>query len=137
MKPLQLIIPAHLRYLAMVRDSFYSFGSHANIGYDHIHDIVLAVDEALSNIIEHNYRQVPDKTIKVTCSIRRKKLIVVIEDKGGSYSFAPPSESKIKDNIDRRSRRGFGQFLISTLMSKVKLSGSKAKGNKLILEKVL
>lgn len=137
MKPLQLVIPSHLRYLAFVRESFYSYGNHAKVKYEHIYDVVLALDEALSNIIEHNYKQNPDKTIKITCKISLKKMVITIEDKGGVYSFNPPSAEGIDQNIANRSRRGFGQFLINRFMNRVRLSRSKSRGNKLVLEKTL
>ncbi|MFH1282459.1 MAG: ATP-binding protein [bacterium] len=136
-KPLQLIIPTHFRYLNFVRESFYSYGNYFDLPKEYINDVVLVVDEALSNIIEHSFKNKPDSTIKITCRFRGRKIRIEIEDNGNQYLFAPLSTGGIEKNVSRRSRRGFGQYLIQKLMNNVKLVKVRDKGNKLILEKSL
>jgi anti-sigma regulatory factor (Ser/Thr protein kinase) len=99
--------------------------------------VILAVDEALCNVIEHNYKNSSCGIVKATFKISKKKLSIIIQDSGSEYSFVPPSADEVRHKVLNRTRRGFGQYLVNHLMSAVKLRSSKSKGNVLILEKAL
>ena len=137
MKPLRIQIPTSLKYLSTARESICSFGEHFKISDEIIYDIVTAVDEALSNIIEHNYNNTPDGAIAIELFKDMKKIRIIVEDKGSNYSFNPPDSGVIEKRIESRCKRGFGQFLIENLSSRVRLVNSGENGNKLVLEKDL
>ena len=53
--PVTLIVPSHPKYLYVVRSALYPLLTDAGFGRKDTRRIILAVDEACSNIIKHAY----------------------------------------------------------------------------------
>lgn len=85
--------------------------------------IILAIDEALSNVIQHGYTNYTKDIIKLTLSCNTKGFVFKIEDNADTFLG---QDEKIES-------RGFGLFIINNIMEMERLQ--VAKGNILILKK--
>lgn len=99
-----------------------------------ISDVVLAVDEAVTNIIIHGYRGQLG-IIKVILEIEDDRLIVRLRDQAPAYD---PLNTPVPDSsvpLVQRPLGGLGVFLIKQLMDDVKHLLSPQGGNELIMVK--
>ena len=99
-----------------------------------ISDVVLAVDEAVTNIILHGYRGQLG-IIKVILEIEDDRLIVRLRDQAPAYD---PLNTPVPDSsvpLVQRPLGGLGVFLIKQLMDDVKHLISPQGGNELIMVK--
>ncbi len=95
--------------------------------------IVLAVDEACSNIIRHAYKNKPGQPIIVTCHILSDKLEITMIDRGEAADV-----SSIKPRrLDDIRRGGLGVYIIRTIMDEVHYENVAAIGNRLVMAKYL
>jgi len=92
-----------------------------------VDDIVLAVGEALSNVVE---RADSSAFFLVRCAFDGKKLAVRVEDHG--RGFNPP---RIPVDEPAVGSRGFGLYLMNRLMDRVDLQTKPGVGAVLELEK--
>ena len=85
-------------------------------------EIVLAVDEAASNIIKHGYK-IEDKNnkIEIKLEIVKKKLFVHLFD-----NAIPVNQEKIKHrNLEDIKPGGLGSYFINNIMDEIKWEKSK------------
>lgn len=75
-------------------------------------DIETAVGEALANAAEHGHRA--ESGFEVRFSIDNDRVVIEVQDEGGGFAAAPPSQSPPHD-----APRGFGIFLMRNLMDEV------------------
>ena len=93
--------------------------------------VVLAVDEACSNIIKHAYNNEPYNVIKVNCSIFKDRLEIRLRDFG-----TKANQKNIQPrNLDDVRPGGLGVHLIRTVMDKVVYKNDPKQGNHLLLVK--
>ncbi|HOT96916.1 MAG TPA: ATP-binding protein [bacterium] len=95
--------------------------------------IILAVDEACSNVIRHAYHNIGGQPIYVTCRITPIKLEIVIIDLG-----EPADIKSIKPRpLDELRPGGLGVHIIRTVMDEVHYENLSRIGNRLIMAKFL
>jgi anti-sigma regulatory factor (Ser/Thr protein kinase) len=93
--------------------------------------IVLAVDEACTNVIKHCYGGDPCQQLVITATIQPEQLIIQIQD------FGPPIDlEKIRPRTLSDVRPGgLGTYFISRIMDKVEYTTVPGSGNVLLLVK--
>lgn len=100
--------------------------------------IVLALDEALTNIIIHGFKYNPNGTINVEFLRENNKICLIIEDNGKYYDITkikPPAPLTL---MRKGKTHGFGIYIIKVVMDEVKyIYSEKDKTNKLILIKYI
>jgi anti-sigma regulatory factor (Ser/Thr protein kinase) len=83
---------------------------------DRLPEIMLALQEASTNVVRHAYRDFPEPgTIGVRCKISAQLLRLEVIDQGQGYDFdhtPPPDFSQPRDG-------GFGLHLVRSTMSRV------------------
>lgn len=93
--------------------------------------IILAIDEACSNIIRHAYKGKSGQNIIITCKIKPTKLEFILEDEG-----EPADVKKIKSRpLDEIRPGGLGVYIITSVMDKVKFADGMESGNRLVMQK--
>jgi serine/threonine-protein kinase RsbW len=100
-------------------------------------NIVLAVDEACTNIIKHAYQYATDKEIEVSVFPNNDSFEISIYDSGRSFDPAEIREPDLKEHIGHRKRGGLGVYLMKKLMDKVEYNFHKGKRNEVRLIKYL
>lgn len=103
-----------------------------------VFDVQLAVDEALTNIIEHAYSGVQHGEIVIRCSLSdsKREFTVKLIDRGKPFDpqtvALPDTEAKLED----RRRGGLGIFFIKRYIQTVKYAVSGME-NELTMTKLL
>ena len=112
---MELKISSDPRWLRLVRTVMQEVSRQAGFGEAERHQIALAVDEALANVIKHSYKGQPDGAISLTCQVDNGSLEVVMRHWGerfdpGCTTDLPPDELRAG---------GRGLFLIRATMDEV------------------
>ncbi len=132
---IKLIVKSRTENLSLIRDFIASNARRAGIQEDIIENIMLAVDEACSNIIKHAYKLNPDGEIKIKLDFKNDKFTVIIQDHG--ISFEPDSVPKpdLQKYYRQRKVGGLGMFLMKSLMDEVEYISVPGKYNRVLLTK--
>ena len=100
-------------------------------------NIILAVDEACTNIIKHAYQYATDKEIEVTVLRKNRSFEIRIFDTGRSFDPTTIRQPDLKEHIGHRKRGGLGVYLMKKLMDRVEYDFHKGKRNEVRLIKNL
>jgi serine/threonine-protein kinase RsbW len=116
-----------------VSDAARQFGFHE----EDVANIVLAVDEACTNIIKHSYQYAPDKEIEIAITRNNGTFEVKIKDHGKSFNPGSLRAPDLKRNLSEHRRGGLGVYLMRKLMDKVEYSFEPGETNEVSLVKYL
>jgi len=78
-------------------------------------DIELAVDEALTNVVEHAYQFDDSRFFGMTILLQEDRLTVTVTDFGKSHAPRDAATEEVVDDFTKRLRRGRGKLLIKKL----------------------
>lgn len=120
--------PAHL---ARVRESVRDFLGGSGFGEEEEARIIMALDEACTNIIRHAHADLV-KPVRLEMKWLRTRLRFVLRDYG--KPFHPPSHET--RNLEDVARGGYGLVIIRTVFDHVDYA-PLATGTRLTLEKLL
>ena len=116
----QLTIPASTNFLAEVRNFVELHAKEHGFTETDIHDVRLAVDEAVTNIIKHAYNFDDSKEIEVEMEFNEEELHVSLSDTGKNFELKSLKQPDIREYAKQKKRGGMGLYLIHTLMDEVK-----------------
>jgi serine/threonine-protein kinase RsbW len=102
-----------------------------------IANIVLAVDEACTNIIKHAYQYAPDKEIFIAILRNNGTFEVKIKDTGKNFDPEALKAPDLKRNLSHHRRGGLGVYLMKKLMDKVDYEFAPGRSNEVSLVKYL
>jgi serine/threonine-protein kinase RsbW len=100
-----------------------------------IANIILAVDEACTNIIKHAYQYAADQEIEVSIIPGTRSFEIRIYDNGKAFDPSLIHPPDLKDQIGHRRRGGLGVYLMKRLMDKVEYNFVPGKRNEVRLVK--
>ena len=129
---LKFAMPSDPRYLPVVRGAVGPLA--AAIGWDEAEcrAIVVALDEALANVIRHAYHSRADGLIELECRESADGLEITLLDNGDA-----PDRSKIcAREIGCEQPGGLGTHIIKRVMDKVSYEESP-EGNRFVASKLL
>jgi anti-sigma regulatory factor (Ser/Thr protein kinase) len=92
-----LIVPSQPKYLFVIRSALYPIVVDAGFSKKEVRKIVLAVDEACSNIIKYAYEGDHSKTIALKVSVDPGALAIELKDSGKKPDVAKISPRKLDD----------------------------------------
>ncbi len=130
---IQLNIPSHPKYLQLVRGVMKKVTQIIGFSEDDSGHIILAVDEACSNIIKHSYMNDPKGKIDLSIKIHEKELKINITDYGKQCDIEQMQPRKI-DNI---RPGGLGIYIMNKVMDSVEYDYSSSRQNQIIMIKRL
>ena len=112
---LRFLLPSHPRYLSVVRAAVGELGSVYGLPAEECRGMILAVDEALANVIRHAYRGEFDREIEVTCQAFLDRLEFTLLDRGD-----PPDPARLEPHpLDDAALGGRGTHIIRSIMDEV------------------
>jgi anti-sigma regulatory factor (Ser/Thr protein kinase) len=124
---LELSAPARPEEIGSLRHALSDWLAGAGAGRDEVDEVSLAVDEALTNAVEHAYRKGEEGTLAVRARRDRDGVLAVtVRDFGHGDWQAPPA----------RPGRGCGIGLMQRLMDSVEVSWTP-KGTEIVLRRRL
>ena len=123
--------------LSRIRDFIKKYSGQAGFDEETSNKIVLAADEACTNIIKHAYKFSEKGKININLSFSNKKLRLSITDEGIHFNSKSVPEPDLKKYYEERKVGGLGMFLMKKLMDEVSYSQPNSKRNKVTLIKYL
>lgn len=99
--------------------------------------IILAVDEAVSNIIEHAYaeHETDSAEIKINVEGSPERFCIRITDSGNTFNPTQVSNPDIKMHIREGKKNGLGIFLMRQIMDEVEYNFKSGVENELVMIK--
>ena len=130
---IQIRIASDPKFLVVVRDVVSRFCELMECSEEDQRGIVLAVDEACSNIIRHTYLGAACHTIDVSCTGNPERIEIVLRDCG------PPIDLKRVQPrpLDQVRPGGLGTHFIRSIMDEVEYGYEEGCGNVLRMAKRL
>ncbi len=132
-KQLRMKIRSDPAQLGRVRGEVEAFARRAGLPEPAAGQVVLALDEALTNIIRHAYEGATDRPIEIDVSVRNGELGLVLRDYG-----------KVIDRMKIRSRDlndlrpgGLGVYIMNECMDGVEFTPAEGGGTRLTMTKTL
>jgi anti-sigma regulatory factor (Ser/Thr protein kinase) len=129
-----LRMDAQLENLSAIRDFVEDIATRLNVAPAAIPNVVLAVDEMVTNIIIHGYQGQPG-FVEIEVAARDDALIIQLHDQGPSFdpTVVPPPDLSVP--FDERPPGGLGIYLTRKVMDEVHHHVTAAHGNELTLIK--
>lgn len=114
-----------IRNMCLKLEDFYL---EKGIKDDDVQDLVLATDEALTNIKLHGYKETPGE-VTLETSVLDSTVVIKIEDSAGPYIMEDAKGFNKDSYIQSGVNGGFGLLLINRLMSSVNLERADDKNH--------
>jgi serine/threonine-protein kinase RsbW len=132
--PTTLRISAELDNLALIRHFVEERATALGAASSAIQDLLLAVNEATTNIMMHGYQGQPG-VIEIEIRRRGNSLIIRLRDEAPPFDpiIVPPPDLSLP--LEKRPLGGLGVYLIRQLMDDVTHRVTPQGGNELILVK--
>ncbi len=115
---LSISIPSKTELLKMVVDLTKHIATLNQFAPGEAQKIALAVDEAITNVIKHSYKNVMDKDIKVEYFCENKGVKIKITF-GGVPPILKDAEVNLNKMIKAKKKGGLGVELIRRIMDSV------------------
>jgi anti-sigma regulatory factor (Ser/Thr protein kinase) len=131
MEQVMLLVPSQPKYLFVIRSAIYPIVVDAGFSKKEARKIVLAVDEACSNIIKYAYEGDHSKTIALKVSVDLGTLEIELKDSGKK-----PDVAKIAPrNLDDIRPGGLGTHFMAEVFDSIDYNTSGETGTVLTLVK--
>jgi serine/threonine-protein kinase RsbW len=131
----KLIVKSKTENLSSIRDFVSNYAREAGITQEIIEKIILAVDEACTNIMKHAYKSFPDGEIIIKVKFDKHKFTIVIRDFGNSFEADKIPAPDLKEYYKEKRVGGLGMYLMKTLMDEVQYFTVPGKYNQVLLSK--
>ncbi len=129
---IKFVVPSHPRYLSLIRAAVGELAAIHGLRPEECRGVMLAVDEALANVIRHAYRGDFEQKIEVTCQALSDRLEFAVLDQGE----APDPIRLAPHPLDAVALSGRGTHIIRSIMDTVSYERVPG-GNQLRLTKLL
>jgi anti-sigma regulatory factor (Ser/Thr protein kinase) len=126
-----LTVPSHPRYLYVIRSALYPLVIDAGFAKSEARAVVLAVDEACSNIIKYAYGGDHTKSIIMTVVDEGERFTVRLRDYGRKVDAAAIAPRDLEDIRPG----GLGTRFMAMAFDAVRYEGPAGPGTLLTLEK--
>lgn len=111
-----LQMPPDLKYLHKIRDAIRDAGERQDVPKTKLYPVLLAVDEAASNVIRHAYADGREGLVKVNIRLLPHEIRVEICDHGKPFDMTERAAVDIKARAAGGARGGYGIEIIKRLM---------------------
>lgn len=105
---LELTLPNQGSAIARLQDQLESFASRHGLAARVLHDVQLALEEHLTNILSYGYDDKLEHQIKVRIRLTLPELRVEVEDDGSPFNPSEQLAPDISKPIEERPMGGLG-----------------------------
>lgn len=130
-------LQSKLNELHKIRQSVHRFLMKTKLKEDVINVMVLSIDEAISNIIEHGYGLQPHGRILLELTISDNKVIIKIQDQTKKFDPRNVPHASVLDRLKTRKQRGLGLIIIRKCMDDIFYRYTEDNKNELIMVKYI
>jgi phosphoserine phosphatase RsbU/P len=125
-----------LSELASANQTLTEFGRQQGLSDSVLHDLKLALEEILTNIISYGYTDSEEHEISVRLSVELGEVRVHIEDDGQPYNPLEAPEADTTKPLEERAVGGLGVHLVRKLTDGLEYQRHEGK-NSLVMKKQL
>ncbi|HKI77765.1 MAG TPA: ATP-binding protein [Ignavibacteriaceae bacterium] len=133
----KIVIKSKTENLSEIRNFISENAIEAGLKQVEIDDMILAVDEACTNIIKHAYKSYPEGEILIEVDYNNKKFTIKLIDYGTSFDPESIPDPDLQKYYRQRRVGGLGLYLMRTLMDDVQYISVPGKYNQVLLSKNL
>ncbi len=101
---LKITIPSDLNLISPLRQFVAQVLREHGFDEEAVHDVEIALSEALTNVIEHNYQLTGSYRLDVTCIIARDKCTIEVHDEGRAFD---PTTVEVPPIQEQRTKRDY------------------------------
>ncbi|WP_300463995.1 ATP-binding protein [Desulfobacula sp.] len=130
-EPIFFSVRSHPRNLKRIRRVITDALSKTDLSKKESTNIILAVDEACSNIIKHSYKNDHNRTIDLTIRQETHRIIISVLDDGIQFDIDSIEARK----MDEIKPGGLGIYIIQQVMDTVEYSHTPEGFNKIKMVK--
>lgn len=134
-KQTHLKISGELSNLGAVADFVGESARGSGLDERDTYQVQMATDEAVTNVIEHAYKDEPGGRIDIFCERRDDEFIVEIHDFGKPFDPSSVRTPRVRGALSRRTIGGLGIFFMKKLMDRVEFIPGAERGNRLRMVK--
>ncbi len=134
-KTSELRVQSKTENLSEIRDFVSVNALDAGIPEATVEKIILAVDEACTNIIKHAYQHSPEGKIIIKVEYDKEKFTVTIIDYGNSFDPDKVPLPDLQKYYREHRVGGLGMYLMKSLMDDVTYTTVPGKYNQVLLSK--
>lgn len=140
---MQKMVDNHLRikndtqYLSQVRGLLSSTIDETDLSREEENKVILAVDEAITNIMEHAYDKRLEGWIDIQIEATEDQITIRIQDSGRQFDPIRVEEPDIKKHVEQGKQGGLGIYLIRKVMDEVKYRFREGEKNEIKLVKYI
>lgn len=132
---LELRVKSSTENLSLIREFVSTSALSFLIRKEVIDKLILAVDEAASNIIRHAYKNSPEGVIIVTFICDDTECTIILTDYGAGFNPTQVKSPDMVSYLKEKKRGGLGIHLMKILMDEVDYLSVSGEYNKLVLKK--
>ena len=133
----EIVVKSSTDNLSQIREFTKAAALDSGFSEDTIGKIILAVDEACTNIIKHAYKNAPEGEIAISVKLEDGKFTISIIDHGTHFDPTGIPEPDLKQYYKQKRAGGLGMFLMKRLMDEVNYYTLTGNKNQVILVKYL
>lgn len=130
-----LSVPSSVENLAMVRDFIRNVGQQVGFEDSDITKLIMAVDEACTNIVEHAYGHDTTKEVTIKVIYDDEQVNIKLIDSGQEFDPTSVEPKSLEELVRKRKTGGLGIRLINSLVDEVRYEFSDLHKNELHLIK--
>ncbi len=131
----RLVVTNDTKHLIVVRDFISRRVLRSTLSRDDENKIILAVDEAVTNIIEHGYDEGVEGAIEIEVEMDERQFKIVIRDNGRVFNPDSIPTPDLQDHVRAGKKKGLGVFLMRQIMDEVRYRFKDGVKNELTLIK--
>ncbi|HEX7899925.1 MAG TPA: ATP-binding protein [Planctomycetota bacterium] len=133
----RLVVSNDTKHLMLVRDFVSRLIRQSRLAKEEENKVILAVDEAVTNIIEHGYDEGADGSIEIEVEADDDQFKIMIRDSGRVFNPESIPNPDMKEHVTRGHKKGLGIFLMRQIMDEVRYKFRDGVKNELTLVKFI
>lgn len=126
---IEIRVPAKPQYVSVIRLTVSGLASRVGFSYDEIEDLKIAVSEAVTNVVQHAYKDQEEGEIVIGNALYDDKIEVMVSDYGNSFNFEEVKSQigpyQEDENVALLREGGLGLYLMETLMDEVRVNNNE------------
>jgi sigma-B regulation protein RsbU (phosphoserine phosphatase) len=135
-EPVEIKLRNQLSELERLHQALIEFGRRYDLSADVTHDLNLALEEILTNIISYGYTDNREHEIRVRLDMQPGAVRIEVEDEGQPFNPLEAPEADTTKHLEDRAVGGLGIHLVRKLMDRLEYQRPKGK-NLLVMKKHL
>ena len=133
----RLVVTNDTKHLTVVREFISRLIQQSALSKEDENKIILAVDEAVTNVIEHGYDNQNDGSIEIDVISAPSSFKITIRDTGKVFNPTSTPSLNVQDHVKMGRKKGLGIFLMRQIMDEVKYTFRDGVKNELTMVKFI